>query len=266
VNDKKYCVYLHINKLNGKQYCGITCQRPSYRWRAGEGYIHNEHFYRAIQKYGWDMFEHIILFENLSHKEANLKEQQYVCTHNLTNSQYGYNQTSGGDGTVGYKHTKDTRKRMSQSHMGNSCSEETKEKISAKNIGNNNGMYGKPSWNSGIPMQDDIKAKISKSRIGKTSGENHYFYGMKHTAETRQKISEANKGKTAWNKGIKTGILPPTARQIGMYDDGGKLIRMFPSVSQAATFVGNCTGNISNCCKGKVKHASGYVWRYLDAR
>ena len=48
-----YCVYIHTNKINEKRYVGITCQSTSRRWRNGDGYIQNEHFYRAIQKYGW---------------------------------------------------------------------------------------------------------------------------------------------------------------------------------------------------------------------
>lgn len=27
--------------------------------------------------------------------------------------------------------------------------------------------------------------------------------------------------------------------------------------------IGACNGNISACCKGKVKHACGYVWKYI---
>lgn len=33
-------------------------------------------------------------------------------------------------------------------------------------------------------------------------GENNSFYGKKHNEETKKKISESKKGKTAWNKGI----------------------------------------------------------------
>lgn len=51
---------MHISPSN-KRYIGITSQKPEIRWANGKGYSYNKHFYRAIQKYGWDNFEHRIL-------------------------------------------------------------------------------------------------------------------------------------------------------------------------------------------------------------
>ncbi len=60
--EKTYIIYLHRNKINGKCYVGQTCQKPETRWgKDGWHYHEQELFYRAIQKYGWDNFEHIIL-------------------------------------------------------------------------------------------------------------------------------------------------------------------------------------------------------------
>lgn len=56
-----YSIYVHINKLNHKMYFGITKQNPKRRFRDGEGYKSCTKFYKAIQKYGWDNFEHIII-------------------------------------------------------------------------------------------------------------------------------------------------------------------------------------------------------------
>ncbi len=63
---KKHLVYLHRNKINGKCYVGETSQKPTARWGSqGQNYRQQECFYNAIQKYGWDNFEHIILEENI---------------------------------------------------------------------------------------------------------------------------------------------------------------------------------------------------------
>lgn len=72
-----YTVYQHKNKINGKIYIGITMQKPEVRWgKNGNNYKSSPHFYSAIQKYGWDNFEHNILFTGLTKEEACLKEQE----------------------------------------------------------------------------------------------------------------------------------------------------------------------------------------------
>ena len=66
-----YTVYEHKNKLNGKRYIGITSRKPQERWgRDGSGYKSTPHFYSAIQKYGWDGFEHNILYINCTLEQA----------------------------------------------------------------------------------------------------------------------------------------------------------------------------------------------------
>ena len=64
-----YTVYKHVSP-SGKQYIGITKWDVEKRWSNGEGYKQCSYFYNAIQKYGWDNFEHIILYTNLSREKA----------------------------------------------------------------------------------------------------------------------------------------------------------------------------------------------------
>jgi group I intron endonuclease len=126
---KQYTVYIHRNKINNKCYVGITCQTVHERWRNGDGYLikNNNGQYsqpkiaRAIKKYGWDNFEHIIWAENLSHDEACHIEKLLIAIWDTINN--GYNITKGGEGTVGVircgadnpfygkKHNDDTKKK-----------------------------------------------------------------------------------------------------------------------------------------------------------
>ncbi len=149
-----YIVYQHKNKINGKIYIGITMQEPEKRWKYGEGYKTSPHFYSAIQKYGWDNFEHTILFQNLTKEEACRKEQELIAKFNSMNREFGYNSTSGGEMFV--------------------MNEETKQKISQAMMGNKNGL--------GHPCSEEKKRKISEAQKGRTLTEEH-----------KQKLSEAAK-------------------------------------------------------------------------
>lgn len=91
-------IYLHLNKINNKVYIGQTAQDLKERWKNGKGYKTCTYFYNAIQKYGWDNFEHIVLEqnENWTQEELNKKEQEYILFFNSNNPKYGYNITQGG--------------------------------------------------------------------------------------------------------------------------------------------------------------------------
>ena len=82
--NRKWCVYMHTNKINNKVYVGQTCQQPpEKRWgQNGYKYSNNEYFYRAIQKYGWDNFEHIIFAEDLTKKDADNMEILLIKLYN----------------------------------------------------------------------------------------------------------------------------------------------------------------------------------------
>lgn len=141
-----YIVYSHVNKVNGKVYIGQTCRKPNERWRNGKGYIGNDHFYRAILKYGWDNFEHNILFEGLSQDEANEKEIELISFYDSTDYNKGYNQTIGGDGTNGYKYTDEQREAISRRQTGRNLTDEWKANISKAVRGENHPFYGKKAF------------------------------------------------------------------------------------------------------------------------
>lgn len=159
---KKYTVYKHINKINKKTYIGITCQVPIKRWNYGYGYKRNKLFFRAILKYGWDNFNHEIIKDNLSEKEAKQLEIEIIKKTKSNNKNYGYNITNGGEGTNGYvpsietinklkgrtpwnkgkKTNEITKQKLSIAHKGKKLTEEHKSKI---------GRYGKQNAKS-IPV------------------------------------------------------------------------------------------------------------------
>lgn len=119
--EKRFVVYLHINKANQKKYVGITCRRPEVRWgKNGYNYHSTPHFYSAILKYGWDNFEHIIIKDNLPEECAKTLEKILIKLWDTTNRLKGYNISKGGDGNTGIhpKPSVNTKKKMSDSHKG----------------------------------------------------------------------------------------------------------------------------------------------------
>lgn len=93
-----YLLYCHINKINGKRYVGLTSKEdPEERWRKnGKGYQSSPHFWKAIQQYGWDNFEHIILAQHLTREEASEQEKYYISLWETINPEKGYNLREGG--------------------------------------------------------------------------------------------------------------------------------------------------------------------------
>lgn len=138
MENKNWTVYMHISP-SGKRYIGITSQTVSQRWRNGNGYKKTV-FYNAIQKYGWENFEHIILYENVSKDFACIKEQELIKKYKTQQKRYGYNVAMGGQCNMkGYKHSEETRKKISintsKGQKGRKLSEETKRKIALSHTG-----------------------------------------------------------------------------------------------------------------------------------
>ena len=111
-NDSLYSVYKHTAP-NGKVYIGITKNDPKVRWHGGNGYARNEHFYKAIKKYGWDNITHEVIETGLSCEAACEEEQRLIAEYNSANPKCGYNGTYGGEH---YKPTQETIEKVRQAH------------------------------------------------------------------------------------------------------------------------------------------------------
>jgi len=156
-----FCVYVHTNKVNGKKYVGITSQDVVKRWKNGNGYYQNAHFYRAIQKYGWDNFEHVVVKTSITKDEACELEKNLILKYHSNDYRYGYNRSTGGENPAsGITHTTETKMKMSDAHKGVAFSEEHKKHMSeaAKKRGNGRtGKTGAMCMKSGIVQQIDME-------------------------------------------------------------------------------------------------------------
>lgn len=228
-----YTVYVHINKENNKRYFGITQQNPKRRWQNGTAYKKNKHFTSAIEQYGWDNFEHLILYTNLNEKKAKEKEIELIEYYKTTNRLYGYNKTNGGEGAKGHKHTLETKNKMSEFRKGKKFkphSEETKKKMSdaAQNMSEEHKKKLSDAAKNKV-LSNVTKIKLSQAHKGKILTEEH-----------KLKMSESHKG---INIGKDNGM----SQKVICLNN----YKIFDCISEAAKFYNSYVSNISGCCMGK---------------
>lgn len=169
-------IYLLIDKRNGKKYIGKHNGNKTRYFSSG--LIPN----RIIKKYGKDVFEKIILENNIeSIKSLNEKEKFFIEKYNTFND--GYNLTLGGDGGNEWV-LKKTKKELDviadikrKKNLGRKFTEDTIKKMS--------------DAKKGKPLSNIHKLNIKKSQ----SGEKHPFFGKKHKDETKLKMSKSKSGK-----------------------------------------------------------------------
>lgn len=245
--EQKYCVYKHTNTHNGKIYIGVTSQRPSKRWDCGRGYQKNQHFWSAIQKYGWDSFLHEILFDNLSADEAFSKEQELIQEYDSCNCEKGYNLSTGGEhgaeGRFGEKHPM----------WGKHHTEETKQKIRNRNLG--------------VPFSPErlaaFHAHIDREELSERAKRKFAYCnkGRKWSEESNRKRSESNKGKKR-SEESRDRIRQSKRKPILQLDADGTVIKKWDSAKSVEDSTGIDAGHISKVCKGQRKSAGGFKWSY----
>ena len=152
-------IYLIKNKVNGKCYVGQTIRkRVDIRW--------NQHkntpkgiLKTAFAKYGLDCFEFTKICEipeGEGWREALDERESLEIKQRNTVSPNGYNVEKGGN-------------------KNKIIHPETRAQISER-------QRGEKNWNFGKPRSSEVKEKIRESMIG-----------LKRSAETRSKMSEAQK-------------------------------------------------------------------------
>jgi hypothetical protein len=114
----------------------------------------------------------VFIQEGLTEQESLSLERYCIALYGRADLGTGIlrNLTDGGEGVSGLVFSDESRRRLSESHMGIRHSEETKLKMSKSRSGPGNPNYGK----RGMPSN---------------------FKGKRHTEESKRKISEAKKGR-----------------------------------------------------------------------
>lgn len=229
MEENGYIVYKHTNKINGKVYIGITRTNVRLRWRSdGSGYKKCPRFYNAIKKYGWDNFNHEILFTGLTHDEACNLEIMLISKYKSEN--ISYNISGGGD-------------------VGREVAEETKRKLSQYK-GEKSSMFGKH------PSKETIEKR--KKTILKRGG---YNKDTSHLA-----IYRLRKGKDSPMYGRKPSenTLNSLRKPVVQFSLEGKFIAEYPELKIASLVVRVSPAAIGNSIRGKTIKAGNYLWEFKE--
>lgn len=255
-NDRCYTVYMHTSP-SGKRYIGITSKTPpEKRWgKNGYAYKPNKYFWRAIQKYGWDNFEHEILFKGLSKEEAEAKEIELIALYKSCDGNCGYNIEHGGNCTG--THSEETKRKISAKNIGKQCSEETKKKIGDGHKipvcqydlkGNFIKRYeGIIDASIATGVEDGNISACCKNKVKTAGGYIWQYDGIELTSENLLWHSSDN-----------------NRMRVCQYSMNGNFIKIYNSITEASIEAGVHSSLIIECCKGHRKTGNGYIWRYAD--
>lgn len=156
--------------------------------------------------------------------------------------QWGFNltnQTKGGDGLHGYKHSNVSIDKMKQKFIDNPNYNKSSDK---KYIISKEELY-----------QKYIIDNLSIPKLSKlfSCGESTIFRNLKD--------NNISKDIDVWRDQLATN-----QKVVLQYDLSGNFIREFDSVISISDEYGYNSGNISSCCRGVAVSANGYIWRYKD--
>lgn len=242
--NKTFKVYIHISP-SWKYYVGMTsAKKVEDRWgKEGNGYK-TQYFKRAIDKYGWDNFIHIVVRDNLTKEDASCLEKLLIYKLKSNDNKYGYNiSIGGGRTTLGYHHSKAAREAIAN-HLSFPVKQYDKQ---------GNLIH---EWNSirgatkELGYDESSIAKCCKG-IYKTS----YNFVWRYKEDDFNKYDLKNP-----NKNIKL------RKKVKQFDCDGNLIRIWNSISEISRKLNLSSSSISGCCKGEKgrKTVNGFVWRYLE--
>ncbi len=179
--ENKYYVYLHVKLTNGEPFYvgkGIGKRKSSKTDR-------NRWWNFIVNKHGYDI---IILEENLSEEKAIEREIYWIDRIGKASENKGtlVNITNGGEGVSGYKHTDETKKRITETLLGHKrnsgkiLTEEHKKNISLSKKGQNAGRINSPE--SLKKTSDKLKGIKIESIIVLDIETGVYYYSIKEVS------------------------------------------------------------------------------------
>lgn len=259
---------LYVHKFpNNKLYFGITHNKlAKERWRYGRGYESQTLMNRAIQKYGWNNIQHIVLMKGLSKEVACECEKYSIAKYGTQNPLKGYNVYAGGDcGSFGYVKSEETRRKISEGNKGKKMSPESirKQKISVQKFWTKERRkeFGKLYGGHGFLLDTELALQAFNELCdGADRKELARHYNISKSA------MDAIANKRYWSiRNSKHPILQRKLPQkfIYQYTLDGSFIKKWNTFQQIHDELHINTATLCECCNHKRVRSKGYIWNYV---
>lgn len=159
-----FCTYAHYKPQGGLFYIGKGKPRRAY---AMDG--RNPHWHNVVNKYGRP---HVEILARWDTEEEALDHERLLISCFREMKVGIVNKSDGGQGSSGYRHTEESKRKNSLAKMGS--------------IPWNKGLKGvmPEPWNKGTKTPEEVRAKQSIARQGKPSPRK----GAKHSADSIAKM------------------------------------------------------------------------------
>ena len=141
-------------------------------------------------------------------------------------------------------------------HTGVKWTEERRIRFKERMSAEGNPNYGKSlSEETKNKLSQALKGRIIPDEVRQKTSET--MKGVPKSDETRKRMSETRSG---WS--MPKGKDSKKALSVDQFDKDGNLIKTFGSISDAAEELGCQRSGICFCLKGKLKTSGGFVWKY----
>jgi group I intron endonuclease len=297
-------IYKITNIKNNKCYIGETIQNLAKRWKDHKSAIKRDGGCKAlksaIKKYGLDNFKFeviIICFD----EDRLIYEKEYIKKYNSMVPN-GYNILAGGqEGVLGFKHSEETKKKISEKSKENSNRPEIKEKLRQNAIELNkrikSGEIVKKSlkWskaleegrigNRGVKISDKTKIKISNSlkeyyqSTDVTVNKDKWHQMLKNKKGIdlndahKDNISAGltdyyNSKYNLFYDNINEGKIIKDSRTklVGEYNLENKLIKVYPSIAEASRSINISPHYMGKIIRRKNNNYNNKIWKYYEEK
>jgi group I intron endonuclease len=226
------------------KYVGMTSRTIE---ESKEYYGSGVYITRAVKKLGKQHFKKEIIEVCDNIEDLKEREKYWIKTLN-TKKPYGYNLTDGGDGVV------------------NLCEESKKRRIEKLKM-----YVGEKNWHYGKKRSEETCNNISRGLTGKKLSPEHAEksrranLGKPMPAHVKQILIEVNTGRVYKQETIDLiRQNQPTCTPILQFTKEGEFIAEYFSMNEAERCFGVAKSSICRCCKGELKSAGKFVWKYKN--